>query len=261
MARVNRYRALAALPPLKEEPAWTAGAALHAQYMVKEDEIAHFERTSSPWYTAAGDAAGRNGNLFAASVPGLGYRVPIDRWMAGPFHMLGLLDPRLARTGYADYGEVIGNWRFGAVMDVIRGRSAVVGPSNYPVYYPRQGGDAFLLSYSGDEYPDPLTPCAGFQAPTGAPIALQLGSGDVDPRLQFASLLRDGQPVSHCAYDAVGYTNSDAAARSLGRQIMDNRDAVVLIPEAPLVAGSSYRVSMVVDGETYSWSFRAVAGN
>ena len=181
--------------------------------------------------------------------------------MAGPFHMLGLLDPRLEKTGYADYSEQLGRWRFGAVMDVIRGRGSPVTTQTYPVYYPRPGGEAFLLRYEGDEYPDPLIPCAGFQAPTGAPIALQLGAGQGSPTLQFSSLLRDGEPVSHCAYDPEGYTNPDAAARSLGRQILDVRDAVVLIPEAPLLAGSTYRVNVVVDGETHSWSFVAVSGN
>ena len=44
-----------------------------------------------------------------------------------------------------------------------------------------------------------------------------------------------------------------------GRLILDKRDAVVIIPRSPLEVGKSYTVTLVVNGETITWSFDAVS--
>jgi hypothetical protein len=41
----------------------------------------------------------------------------------------------------------------------------------------------------------------------------------------------------------------------LGRNILNARDAVVLIPRDPLTPGTRYTVSITVNGQTHAWSF------
>ena len=45
-----------------------------------------------------------------------------------------------------------------------------------------------------------------------------------------------------------------------GRQILGSRDAIILMPQQPLVAGQTYTVSITSNGTTYTWSFTASSG-
>jgi len=67
--------------------------------------------------------------------------------------------------------------------------------------------------------------------------------------------MQGSTPLEHCVYDETSYTNPDGSDQSLGRSILDARDAIVLIPREPLTPGSSYTVSITVSGQTYAWSF------
>ena len=51
----NQYRAMANLPGVNQNDDWSHGDWLHARYTVKEDELAHSEDPSSPWYTTEGE--------------------------------------------------------------------------------------------------------------------------------------------------------------------------------------------------------------
>ena len=64
-----------------------------------------------------------------------------------------------------------------------------------------------------------------------------------------------GFPLEHCVFDETSYTNPDHNAQYLGRGILGSRDAIVLIPRAPLTPGAQYTVSITVDGTPHSWSF------
>ena len=69
--------------------------------------------------------------------------------------------------------------------------------------------------------------------------------------------------MESCAYDETSYTNPDANAQTLGRQVLATRHQVVVIPKLPLVQGSVYSVSISVTyaGElaptVTSWQFTA----
>jgi hypothetical protein len=51
------------------------------------------------------------------------------------------------------------------------------------------------------------------------------------------------------------FRNPDPTQQSIGRQLLDERDAVVILPRSPLVAGRSYTASVTADGVTYTWTF------
>lgn len=252
---LNAYRAQADLPPVAENATWSNDCWLHARYMVKNDVISHSEEATKPWYTAEGDQAARFSNLAVSSDTRTSYEHAIDMWMAGPFHAIGMIDPSLWQSAFGSYREADGGWQWAAALDVIRGLGPVPATVGFPVKYPAEGRLHFLRAFSGGEWPDPLSCCPGYSMPSGPPIMLQLGAGDVTPIVTAHSFRRGNTLLEHCIYDETTYTNPDAATQGLARQILGARDAVVLFPRQPLERGVTYTVSITANGIAHSWSF------
>ena len=91
-----------------------------------------------------------------------------------------------------------------------------------PVEFPPDGATVNLQSFAGDDYPDPLTSCPGYKAPTGTPISIQLGQGyGPDGSLDVSSdiVTRDGVEIETCLITAASYVGRDADAdRVLARR-------------------------------------------
>ncbi len=173
LAEFNLWRATAGLAALTENSTWSAGDYNHALYMVKNDLVTHYETPGTPYYTTDGDSAARNSNIYVSSSTSTTDGSAIDWWMQAPFHELGMMDPRLATTGFGSYREVKSGWDMGAAVDVLRGNSFSGG--TYPDYFPGNGSNEPLMSYGGNEFPDPLQACSGYAAPTGLPVSIQVG--------------------------------------------------------------------------------------
>lgn len=259
LAYVNAYRSGAGLPPVAENPIWSEGNRLHARYMVKNDVIEHSEDASNPWYTLEGLSAAQSSNLAANFDVNTPDEWAIDSFMQAPFHAIGILDPRLAQVGYGSYREAGGTLAMGAGLDVLRGLGDLPAAAVFPIIWPGDGATVPLGRHWG-EYPDPLSSCPGYRAPSGLPVILQLGTGDTTPNVTLHSLEGPGGALEHCVFDETSYVNTDGAGQSLGRNILDSRDAIVLIPRAPLVPGETYAVSITANGRVYSWSFSVSAG-
>lgn len=257
---LNYYRAGADLPPVTENADWSDGCWLHSRYMVKNDYLGHDEKPGNRWYTPEGETAGQNGNIMISSDMSTPDEYALDLWMQGPFHAIGILDPRLGSVGFGSYREEIGAWRMGATLDVIRGWGSLPAEVSYPVCWPGEGARMPLLSYTGGESPDPLTSCSSYVTPTGPPLILQLGQGSITPEVTATSLRRGTISLAHCVFDETSYTHPDSATQELGRSILGARDAVVVMPRQPLLAGETYSVSVTANGETHAWSFVAVGG-
>jgi hypothetical protein len=252
---VNGYRALSLLPPVTENTVWSDGDWKHARYMVKTDQITHDEDNNSPWYTPEGDEAAHSGNVMVSSSSSATDRSAIDLWLQGPFHALGILDPALLQSGFGSYREADGGWQMAATLDVSRGQGAIPGSVKFPILWPGNGVSFPFNSYNGGESPDPLTSCSGYSAPTGFPVIIQLGPGNITPNVTAHSFARGGTALVHCIYDETNYSNPDGGSQSLVRSILNARDAVVLIPRQPLSAGQTYTVSITANGQTYIWTF------
>jgi hypothetical protein len=259
LAYANRYRASAGLPFLVEEPAWSDGDVKHARYTVRVDVLAHSEDPANPEYTPEGDLAARNSNVMASSGMGTSDASAIDMWMRGPFHAVGIIDPRLARAGFGSFRESGASYQMAAAFDVLRGRNASTAGLVFPITWPARGRAVPLTSYTGGEYPDPLSGC-GYSTPAGLPVILQLSaSGSTVPNVTASSFRENGVALAHCVYNETNYVNADAAAQSTGRSVLNSRDAIVLVPRAPLVAGRRYTASITVNGVPHTWSFRVGA--
>ena len=254
LAYLNYYRSTAGLAPLSENPTWSQGCLNHARYIVLNRFATHAEDPANPWYTPDGDECGRSGNVVLGTTTAPADRFAIDSWMQAPFHALGIVDPLLAQVGYGSYRD--GGGLTGATLDIIRGRDwRLAGSVSYPVMWPGNGAVVRLTRYRGDELPDPLTACPGYSAPTGLPVILQLGAGNVVPQVTGTYFAGNGAPLEHCVFDQTSYVNPNQAFQNLARAVLAARSAVVLIPRAPLQAGVTYTVAVAVSGQTYTWSF------
>lgn len=260
-ARVNHHRALARLNSVADNPVWGRGGELHARYMVKTGQAGHTENRSSPWFTQEGLEAAQNGNVFVSSNIDTPSEAAVDAWMTGPFHQVAVLDPKLQVSAFGEYRENIGSWHYGATLDVLRGRDGVSPGTRFPVRYPEDGTVMPILAYDGGEFPDPLTSCTGYATPTGPPLVLMLGAGDVKPSVTKTSFKdAGGTELTHCWFDETTYKNPNKGLQDLGRGGLGMRSAVILMPKAPLTAGARYTVSITANGRANTWSFTAGGG-
>lgn len=255
LAYVNAYRSLANLPAVTENSSWSYGNWLHSRYMVKNNFIGHTEDPGNKWYTKNGLQAAQSSDLVVSSSANLNDHAAIDLWMQGPFHAVGIIDPALSIVGYNSYREADGGYQSGAGLDVRRGLGAIPSAVTFPVMYPDNGKTISLYAYNGGESPNPLASCAGYAAPTGLPIILQIGDGSLTPNVTAHSFRQGSTELEHCIYDETNYTNANASEQSLVRSILGARDAIVLIPHTALTAGQTYTVSITTNGATHTWSF------
>ena len=247
--RLNQWRASTGLPSLTENTLWSQGDYNHALYMVKNNLVTHYETPGVPYYTTAGDIAAQNGNIEVSSTTSATDEHAIEWWMAAPFHAMNMMDPRLAQTGFGSYRDsTTSPWQAGFTLDTIRGNSFSGG--QYPVYFPGNGTTEPLTSYGGGEFPDPLSICSGYSAPTGLPVFIQVGGNintTVGPVHTFTG---NGVPLNHCVFDST--------ATSV-HSYLYTRGGVILVPQRPLQAGVKYVVALTVNGVPYTWSFKVGA--
>jgi hypothetical protein len=241
--RLNAWRGNAGLLQLGENTTWSQGDYNHSLYMVKDDLVTHYEYPSQPYYSVAGDQAAQNGNIEVRSSTSFTDTQAIDWWMAAPFHALGMMDPRLSSTGFGSYREVKSGWQAGFTLDTLRGNSFSGG--TYPVYFPGNQSSEPLTSYQGGEFPDPLQGCPGYGTPTGLPVFVQVG-GNVATSVTAHAFTAGGTALAHCVLDS--------STPNVGSNLT-SRGAAVLIPQQPLVPGTTYTVALTVNGVPYTWSF------
>jgi hypothetical protein len=69
------------------------------------------------------------------------------------------------------------------------------------------------------------------------------------------SFSQGGTALESCVLTEATYSNPDPAWQNLGRAILNERDAVIMIPRAPLTPGASYTVSITANSRTFTWTF------
>jgi uncharacterized protein YkwD len=257
LTRLNALRGLAGLPPVTENATYSSEAYLHSRYMVKNDFIGHSEDPNNPWYSVEGDRAARNSNLSVTSNLNAQLVDGIDGLLRAPFHGVGFIDPQLLEAGFGFYCENIGVYRCGTTVDVLRGLGALPGGTSFPILWPADGQPMPFTSYTGGEYPDPITGLGGITAPTGAPIYVQFGSGSATINVTNVTLTNNttNSNVSVGYFDETSYVNPDSSAQSLGRSVLGARDCLVIMASSPLTTGHNYTCSVTNAGAAVTWSF------
>lgn len=257
----NQFRTQSGLPQLVENSDWSAGSIAHSQYMILNSLSIHAQDPNKPGYSPEGDEAGQNGNIAISGWEGSSELWAIDYWMTAPFHAVPMLNPHLSQTGFGVFRDANSSFKMTATLDVSSRRelAALSGDLIYPLTYPQDGGEIWVLSYTLPEFPNPLTACNGLQKPTGPPLILQIGDGNLVPSVTQSSLTSSDGSLAHCIIDETRYVNSSQFGQAQGRSILDKQDAIVLIPAQPFTIGETYTASITVNGETITWSFTAVS--
>jgi len=255
---LNRFRAMAGLPPVLDYEPYNLGSELHSRYMVANDEaIAHSEDPTNPYFDPAGDLAAKNGNLFATSQTEANYIWSINFWASAPFHLIDMLKPNLNNVGYGDYIEAGGDVAMASVLDIGSDPGGQNGLT-YPILFPGPGSRTWVVRHSLYEWPDPLASCPGYSRPAGAPIVLFLGNGNRIPHVENFRLAMGDTPLEACIFDQTNYSNPDSWAQKTGRQILSHNNAVVIMPRHPLAADETYTVQVTANGETTTWQFETI---
>jgi uncharacterized protein YkwD len=266
---LNYYRQLAELAPVTPDPALAAGDLAHARYLVKTDTDniragtigaeAHTEDPSNPWYSRAGQVAAQGSDVEAGANPyGKPWITPqaaISGWISTPFHRLAILNPLLQAAGYGQYCD---GGSCAAALNLLTDMDPVPPIPEMlpkPIMFPPDGSTLPLRSWEG-EWPDPLTSCPGYSAPSGLGITLQLGLTLETNLSQYQVTRGRGAPVAIevCGFDSDSYVNPDPSTQERGRHILVNLGALVIVPRAPLEAGD-YNVAMTANDHPYAWSF------
>lgn len=255
----NQFRLQANLPLLTENAAWSEGSANHSIYMILNSEASHKESVNEFGYSPNGAQAGENGNIAISGSAGVGYTWPMDYWMSAGFHALPILDPQLQQVGYGVYRDASSDFGLAATMDVKRGVRALPENIEFPILFPKDGGQTWVTSYTLPEFPNTISGCQGYTQPTGAPIIVQIGSGDQTPRVSSTEIRRGNTPVNHCAFSETTYSNNTPFWQEIGRRILDERDAIILVPRSPLEVGQTYTVTVVTNGQEITWQFEVIA--
>ncbi|HEX2783334.1 MAG TPA: CAP domain-containing protein [Ilumatobacteraceae bacterium] len=241
LTTVNYYRTMSGVSPVVEDPAMSAGAALHSCYMLYNG-IAHDEVPGLTGYTPEGDAAGNSGNVAVSSAINTSARSHVELWMTGPFHAIGVLRPNLRSSGFGrcDLTDTP-TWHSGATLDVLRGLGSTPRPSN-PILFPGDGTTT-NLDHFVVESPNPLTYC-NWTGNAGLPIIAMMPEAATNAS---ATLVGPNGPIQVCVLSA-------ANTSGVAQQILQGDNAVIIVPRTVLPQGA-FSVSASTNARTVNWTF------
>jgi len=256
---LNEYRTLSNLPPVGYSAELSDNAHLHSEYVGRNDDPAALSQVvGAPYYTVDGSVAAEKSMLFTINDPNGTDLWALNYWFSAPFHALTLLDPDLQQVGYGRFRDDFGSVQVAYVMDSLSGMIDRSNSVEYPIFYPPDGGTSHLTNQSFTEFPEPSASCLGFEKPIGPPLILQLGDGALTPTVTEYHLFVDDEEVEACVFDETNFVGASGGETVVGRDLLDSRDAVVLMPKRPLMIGNTVRAVVVVDGETHTWSYEII---
>ncbi len=242
---INAYRQQSGLPAVRNDSNLSAGARNHSCWMLANG-IAHHETPGTWGYSAAGDRAGRNGNLSVHSSPSFNARQHIDQWMGGPFHAIGVLRPGLQTTGFglctSPPSHSASYARSAATLDVLSGLDSGRGTST-PIVFPGKGARTSLSRFQS-ETPDPRSFCGWSGRTVGLPLVAMMPGG---VSWANATLRGPNGSVPTCTLYS-GNTSGTASA------ILRGNNAVTVIPAVALSPGT-YTATVNSSGGSVTWSF------
>lgn len=236
---LNAYRQSSGLPSVANDASLQAGVDLHARYLTATGSASHTEDPANPRYSPSGALAASQSVLGAWGGKQRNDREVIEDWLGAPFHGIHLLEPRLLRSAFGVQRDQLGSpFESAGVLNVTAG----IGPKvtfDAPIVFP--GRDATVpLTRFLTETPSPLTHCPGYEAPAGLPLLVQFPSAPEDTTADVRS---NGDIVESCVIDS-SYRNPSMSVQAVGRSLLTQKNAVIVLPHEPLVPGNTYEVTV-----------------
>ena len=251
-------------------------------FQIPQDSF-RWEDKGKPYFTDDGASAGMDAVIVSAPQINLSGAEFVDRLMTMPLSGLIPMVPQFSIVGLGAYCDP------GQCAIVIPGRYALAKPIRIalydgpasdrmwnpnlgliplekgrlrtPVEFPPDGATVNLQSFAGVDYPNPLSACPGYKAPTGAPISIQLGEGyGPDGSLEVSSdiVTRDGAELDTCLITAASYVGRNPEQTEVGKARLARFGAAVILPREPLAPGN-YKVALKESDKLYQWSFTVAA--
>ena len=237
------------------------------------------EDKGKPFYSDAGASAAYYATVLSAKrldISGTDY---IDQMVAMPITgIFGVLSPQLVRVGVGGYCSssqcaIVITTRVGLekarFLQLYEGEqhdrmwNADEGPLPFavehlksPVEFPPDGSTVTLSAYDGTDWPNAISACPEYSAPTGFGISLQLGEGNGPSgsvEVTDHSLSLNGTEVESCVVTAKSFSGDDQSDTT-ARRVLARSGSALVIPRQPLKPGR-YQVSINADSKPYSWSF------
>jgi uncharacterized protein YkwD len=198
LERLNYYRELAGSPPVTLDEDLSRACQLHADFLILNNAIGHFEPEDWPGATSAGDWAGKKSMIYSvqANWPIYAPVDAVDDWMYTLYHRIDLLNPNLRRIGV---GYSIKKFKdnYQRKVLVLDCKTAVTwGEGEIRAFrcFPAPGMTGVYPQFNDTEVPDPLPT----DSERGTVITFQLfgayGSTFRDVAAQLTNL-STGQPV------------------------------------------------------------------
>ena len=232
---LNAQRAAHGLPAgIVERPEWSDGCAKHATYLQLNGEDLnnpHDETPGKPGYTLEGQAAAQS-----AVLGGTWYTPDVNPWEDAPIHLMQLLGPELAETGYGS-----------GCMWTWPGYTRPAPPTPTTYTYPGPGTTIYP-TYRGAEWP--FTPGDFVGLPqgttTGPHLYVFVFGGNTD-RVHLTAATLTGPTGATEVRMVDNFTANESG--NIGQYLPPGG---IVIPVNPLTPLADYHAT--VDGSTTTWS-------
>jgi hypothetical protein len=258
VSTINYWRQAAGLTAVSDQPAWDLGIQHHLTYLENtpasfrtgQYASAHTENPSSPYYTSDGATEGGDSDLVLGGANS--DLDAINDWLTAPFHAIGMLRAQLTQVAFAEDSAGY------AGLDVLQGLDYNQPAATSPILFPGPGSTTTLLSANTGEAPDPLETCGWQGMRVGLPLIALLPQAPATALTASLSGPTGPESTSNgslCLVDEDTYHSSDPVYGPTGASILQNDKAVLLIPQAPLAAGT-YSVDIQQPAQPdITWSF------
>ena len=266
-ARFNALRTQANLNPVTFDDNASMNCWLHGRYSLVNNVLEHTEDLTLPFSSVDGRNCASTSNIsYYGGLPIANQgTVPfVDGLFTGPFHTVGMMRSDQVSVGIGAFARP--NSQSSSYFDIGGGITSIGGRAT-PAMFPGNGATTDLSILSIAEHPNPIASCSGFDLTKqpGLPLVVMTGTYG-DTTASNATVTEDGMPVTVCAYGSTQYTNTidpplvyvtgPVSAQDVGQSILKGYGAVFIVPQKPLNPGKTYAVSVNVNGQPISWTFK-----
>lgn len=266
-ARFNALRAQGNLNPVAFDDNAAMNCWLHGRYSLMNNVLEHTEDLTLPFSSVEGRTCASTSNISyetGTPIANQGSVPFVDGLFTAPFHTVGMIRNAQLSVGIGAFARPSSQGN--SVFDIGGGVTSIGGAAA-PGMFPGNGATTDLSMVSLGERPNPLASCSAFDPAVRAGLPLVVTTGTYgDTTASSATVTEDGVPVPVCAYGSTQYTNTTdpplvyvtgpVSAQDVGRSILKGYGAVFIVPQRPLNPSRTYAVSVNINGQPISWSFK-----